>query len=88
MRRRVEALLAQAQTVEDALRVEQELHRITDELERMRGRQRFLADRISLSTITVLFRPRPREMVGQPDVVELPFAWLDQLGLSTLLQLR
>jgi hypothetical protein len=88
MRQRIEALLAQARTVEDALAVEAQLQRITAELERMRGRQRFLADRIALSTITVMFRPRPRELVGQPDIFELPFAWLDQLGLSTLLDLR
>ncbi|AKF06004.1 hypothetical protein DB32_003153 [Sandaracinus amylolyticus] len=88
MRRRVETLLAQAQTVEDALQVEQQLQRITEELERLRGRQRFLADRIAFSTITVLFRSRPRELVGQPDIFQLPFAWLDQLGLATLLDLR
>ncbi|UJR81303.1 DUF4349 domain-containing protein [Sandaracinus amylolyticus] len=88
MRRRVETLLAQAQTVEDALRVEQQLQRITEELERLRGRQRFLADRIAFSTVTVLFRPRPRELLGQPDIFQLPFPWLDQLGLATLLDLR
>lgn len=88
MRARVAALLAQAQNVEQALQVEQQLARITEELERMRGRQRFLADRIAFSTITVLFRPRPRESIDQPDVVQLPFGWLEQLGLSTLLELR
>lgn len=88
MRVRVAALLAQARTVEEALQVEQQLHRITEELERLRGRQRFLADRIAFSTITVLFRPRPRETLDQPEVFELPFGWLDTLGLSSLLDLR
>ncbi|MDQ3037240.1 MAG: DUF4349 domain-containing protein, partial [Myxococcota bacterium] len=88
MRTRVEALLAQAHDVQQALLVEQQLARITEELERMRGRQRFLADRIAFSTITVIFRPRPRESIDQPDVVQLPFAWLENLGLSTLLELR
>lgn len=88
MRARVETLLAQARTVEEALQVEQQLRRITEELELLRGRQRFLADRVAFSTITVLFRPRPRELIDQPDVFVLPFGWLDQLGLSNLLELR
>lgn len=88
MRTRVEALLAQARTVEEALEVEQQLQRITQELELLRGRQRFLADRVAFSTITVLFRPRPREVLDQPEVFELPFGWLDALGLSNLLDLR
>ena len=88
MRARVEALLQQARTVEEALQIEQQLARITEELELMRGRQRFLADRIAFSTITVIFRPRPRESLDQPEVFELPFGWLDELGLSNLLDLR
>lgn len=88
MRARVEALLASARSVEEALQVEQQLQRITSELERMRGRQRFLADRIAFSTITVLFRARPREALDQPEIFELPFAWLDELGLPNLLDLR
>lgn len=88
MRQRVEQLLATATSVEDALAVERELQRITGELEHLRGRMRFLSDRIALSTITVLFRARPRESLDQPDIFELPFAWLDQLGLGNLLQLR
>jgi hypothetical protein len=88
MRARVEALLAQTHNIDEALRVEQQLHRITEELERLRGRQRFLADRIAFSTITVMFRPRPRESLGQSEIFELPFAWLENLGLSNLLNLR
>jgi hypothetical protein len=88
MRDRVAALLASATDVEQALAVERQLERITAELESMRGRQRFLADRISFSTITVMFRPQPRDAIDQPEVFQLPFAWLESLGLSNLLQLR
>lgn len=88
MRTRVEALLARASNIEEALQVEEQLRRITEELERLRGRQRFLADRIAFSTITVMFRPRPRESLGQSEIFELPFAWLETLGLSNLLNLR
>jgi len=87
-RQRVEALLAQAANVEQALAVQRELERITTELEALRGRQRYLADRLALSTITFVFQPRPRELVEQPEIFALPFGWLDQLGLSTLLEVR
>lgn len=87
-RQRVEALLAQASNVEQALAVQRELERITTELEALRGRQRYLADRISLSTITFLFQPMPRESIEQPEIFRLPFQWLEQLGLPSLLEVR
>ncbi|MCZ7687465.1 MAG: DUF4349 domain-containing protein [Sandaracinaceae bacterium] len=58
MRRRVQQLLERATDVQAALAVEQHLERITVELERLRGRLRFLADRVSFSTITVRFQER------------------------------
>ncbi len=87
-RQRVEALLAQATTVDQALSIQRELERITMELEAMRGRQRFLADRVAFSTITFVFQPRPREALEQPEIFQLPFGWLEQLGLSSLLEVR
>ena len=53
----------------------------------MKGRQRFLADRIAFSTITVRFSSRATE-TGPTDDFRLPFDWLGQLGLSTLMTLR
>jgi hypothetical protein len=88
VRDRIAALLERGLSVEQVLVVERELERVTSELERMRGRQRYLSDRIAYSTITVLFRPAPREAIDQPDVFQLPFSWLDSLGLSNLLNLR
>ncbi len=87
-RQRVEALLAQTANVEQALAVQRELERITSELEALRGRQRFLADRVSLSTITFAFQPMPREAIEQPEIFRLPFRWLDALGLPALLEVQ
>ncbi len=87
MRDRLEQLLARANDVEGALAIERELQRITDFIERSKGRQRFLADRISFSTITVYFRPLSTEPANGPDGFVLPFPWLDELGLSNLLRL-
>jgi len=86
MRDRLEQLLQRAESVEDALEIERELQRLTDFIERMKGRQRFLADRIAFSTITIQFSSRATE---QPptDEFRLPFDWLNELGVTRLLSL-
>ena len=85
MRDRLEQLLAQAKDVKEALAVEKELARITAEIETMEGKLKRLRELIAFSTITVRFEARGGETVG--DEVRLPFPWLDQLGLSNLLQM-
>jgi hypothetical protein len=87
VRARLEQLLAQAAKVADAIAIERELERVGGDIERLEGRLRYLQDRAQLSTITVTFFPRPRELVAK-DAFKLPFPWLDQLGLSRLLDLR
>jgi hypothetical protein len=87
VRDRLEQLLARADKVEDALKVQAELARVTAEIESIKGRLRFLDDRIAYSTVTVYFEPRPAEPLDQPAVYRLPFPWLDELGLPTLLDL-
>lgn len=88
VRDRLEALLARAEKVEDALKVQAELARVTELIEQLKGRLRYLQDRIAYSTITVIFQPRPVDRIGEPDVYRLPFRWLDELGLPALLNLR
>ncbi len=88
MRRRLEELLTRATDVEDALRVERELERITVELERLRGRQRYLADRVALSTIAVTFRAIATESITDAEFFVLPFPWLRTLGLPSLLRVE
>lgn len=90
VRDRLEELLRQANTVEDALKVQRELGEVTERIETMKGRLRFLQDRISLSTITVWFQPKPvAESLGNASQLSrLPFPWLDELGLQSLLTLR
>jgi hypothetical protein len=90
VRDRLEELLRQANSVEDALKVQRELGEVTERIETMKGRLRFLQDRISLSTITVWFQPKPvAESLGSASQLSrLPFPWLDELGLQSLLTLR
>jgi hypothetical protein len=85
VRQRLEALLAQAGSVEDALAVERELARVTESIELYKGKLELLRELVAFSTITVNFRARPTERVNSD--VPLPFEWLNQLGLPNLLSL-
>jgi hypothetical protein len=85
VRQRLEALLAKAGSVEDALAVERELARVTESIELYKGKLELLRELVAFSTITVNFRARPTERVNSD--VPLPFEWLNQLGLPNLLSL-
>jgi hypothetical protein len=87
MRERLERLLARADAVEDALAIERELQRLTDVIELLKGRQRYLTDQIRFSTITIVFQALSTEPTG-PDGFTLPFDWLGELGLSNLMRLQ
>ena len=85
VRARLEELLAKAQNVEDALKVERELERISGEIESMSGKLKLFRELISFSTITVTFSTKPVDRVENQ--VQLPFPWLNELGLTNLLSL-
>jgi hypothetical protein len=84
MQRRLTDLLVRA-SVKDALEIEKELHRVTEELERLEGRMKVLKDQIAFSTITVAFESRGTTI--QTQRVRLPFPWLGGLNLPSLLSL-
>lgn len=56
-RARVQEFLKDAKTVEEALRINQQLSEIEGEIEKIKGRMNYLADRSAFSTITVNFEP-------------------------------
>jgi hypothetical protein len=96
VRRRLEEFLARAANITEALRVEQELERVTREMDRIEGRMRFLRARATFSLVTVTAVPRAETVVA-PDPLpgtavrrplDLPVEWLDRLGLGRLLQIR
>ena len=60
---RVRAFLEDADTVEEALAVNQELSRLESEIEAMKGRLQYLSESASFSTITVDLTP---DVVAQP----------------------
>ncbi len=86
MQTRLKQLLEKA-AVKEAIEIEKELARVTEELELMEGRLKLLKDKIAYSSITVVFEGRGATLPGASKV-RLPFPWLGHLGLVNLLQLR
>ncbi len=85
MQERLRALLEKA-SVKDALAIEKELGRITEQIELMEGKLKLLRDRIAYSSITASFEPRGAAAVRDVPL-RLPFPWLSGLGLPRLLSL-
>lgn len=85
-RDRLLALLEKADKVEDILKVEEQLRRLTEEIERMEGRRKFLADQVAMSTLTVTFRavadmgPQHRRRTASR------FNWVNQMGVDHVLR--
>ncbi len=86
LRARFEKLLEKAVKVEDALAIEQQLGRVTGQIERIKGRLKLLSDQARYSTITVTFRAKSSQTVKSGPFL-LPLPWVSQVGLRRLMQL-
>ncbi len=86
VRDRLEQLLAKASKVEESIQIERELERVALTIERLEGRMKFLRDRATFSTITVVFQPRSAAELGKRPF-NLPVPWLYEMGLGRLLAL-
>lgn len=80
-RERLLEVLQKAEKVEDILKVEAELRRLTEEIERMEGRRKFLADQVAMATLQAQFQataepPPPPKRARQPS----RFWWLNSIG--------
>jgi hypothetical protein len=80
MEERLLALLEQAKTVEESLKIRQELDRVRLDLELSRTRMRSLSELISFSTLTIYLSQRGpiSPVIGSND----PFPWVDDLGVE------
>lgn len=86
MRDRFQELLKRAE-VKEAIEIQKELGKVTGEIELIEGRLKLLKDQIAYSTVTVTFQGRGASALrDQP--LQLPFAWLSELGLPRLLNLH
>jgi hypothetical protein len=98
-RQRLQEFFARAQNMQEALAIEHELERVSQEIDRLQGRLRFLQERAALSIIDVSIaaKPKPRApivtpppvmMPPSPKGIELPIDWLDRLGAQNLSNLK
>ncbi len=85
MRLRLQQLLERAQ-VKEAIEIEKELGRVTQEIELLEGKLKLLKDQIAFSTITVEYSPKSAAIART--TYGLPFPWLSRLGLPNLLRLN
>jgi hypothetical protein len=76
VRARLARLLDRADTVEEALKIEKELARLTERIELLKGKIQHLEHSVAYSTLTVhLNSPVPRTKKRL-----LPFEWVERLG--------
>lgn len=87
MRDQMAGLLERAGNVAESLAIQRELERLTETIELLRGQLRSLQDRIAFSTITVSFQPVQTEAQVPRERFRLPFPWLYDLGLQSLMGL-
>ncbi|HNB52063.1 MAG TPA: DUF4349 domain-containing protein [Anaerolineales bacterium] len=75
-RDRIRTFLDQAQTVEEALAVNEQLSEVEGEIETIQGQINYLADRAAFSTITVTINPNLPELpTPTPYPTSTPEAW-------------
>ena len=85
-RQRLLHLLEQATDVEAILKIEQELRRLTVELERMKGELKLLQNRVAYSTVQVTFRSNAPDPTPTPRRTQSRFGWIRQVGIEHVLQ--
>ena len=71
-RARIQEFLQDAKSVDEALRINQELANIEAQIEQIKGRMNFLSDRSAFSTITVNFEPEYPILTPTPTATMAP----------------
>jgi hypothetical protein len=83
VRDRLLELLSEAKTIEESLKVEHELERITEKIELMKGRLKYLDEAASYSKITVHLAVKKKAKKPIPPLYA-PFKWIQDVGLDKL----
>lgn len=72
-RERIKSFLDDARSVDEALRINQELSNVEAQIEEIKGRMNYLKDRAAFSTITVNFEPVLPELTPTPTPTPEPW---------------
>ena len=86
MRDRLQDLLQRA-SVKEAIDIQAQLGKVTEEIERLEGQLKLMKDKIAYSSIAVNFAARGNEALRDMPL-RLPFPWLQELGLPRLMSLH
>jgi Domain of unknown function (DUF4349) len=71
--------LKDSNKMEDTLKIEAELARVTESVEVMKGRMRYLGDQVAYSTVRVnVNSPMPQ----RSEHIQIPFAWVREIGVG------
>ncbi|HSL31408.1 MAG TPA: DUF4349 domain-containing protein, partial [Anaerolineales bacterium] len=73
-RARIQEFLQDAKTIDEALRINQELANIESQIEQIKGRMNYLNDRAAYSTITINFEPEFPALTPTPTPTAVPTA--------------
>lgn len=85
VRDRLLELLSDAKNINESLQVEHELERITEKIELMKGRLKYLSEAAAYSKITVHLTVKKKAKKPIPPLYA-PFKWIQDVGLDTLFQ--
>jgi hypothetical protein len=83
VRDRLLELLSQTKTINESLQVEHELERITEKIELMKGRLKYLSEAALYSKITVHLAVKKKAKKPIPPLYA-PFKWIQDVGLDSL----
>lgn len=86
MRDRLQDLLQRA-SVKDAIEIQAQLGKVTEEIERLEGQLKLMRDKIAYSSIAVSFAARGQGALRDMPL-RLPFPFLQELGLPRLMSLH
>ncbi len=84
-RTRLLKLLEKAEAVEAILKIEEQLRRLTDEIERMKGALRYMTERVSFSLITVSYQA-PLINNSRSARQASRFPWINRVGIRSVLE--
>lgn len=84
-RQRLLDLLKVATEMEEILQIENEVRRLTQEIEGMKGELRFLKDQVAFSTLAVTFFSNAPPPNQGPTRTRSRFEWINQVGVESVL---
>jgi len=83
-RDRVLTLLDRANKIEDVLKLEETLRRLTQQIEQIKGQFKQLSEQIAYSRIEVKFQSKsPEAIAGGPTGLS-PFGWINRVGVENV----